>query len=282
MHTRLPLWLVPVVALNLGASAMAQEAVTADTVLATVNGTEITAGHLLMVRGTLPDQYQALPDETLVDGLLEQLVQQQILADQVGEPGKVVMLALENEKRTLMAATEMQKVIEAAVTPEALQALYDERFTEATPEKEFNASHILVDSEEEAIEIAALLSDGGDFAQLAQERSTGPSGPNGGSLGWFGPGAMVPAFEAAVIALEPGQYSAPVQTQFGWHVVHLVEVRNQSVQPLAEVEGELVAELQQTAIEAHLESLESTVSVEQIDLSTIDASFLSNPTLLDE
>ena len=77
------------------------------------------------------------------------------------------------------------------------------------------------DGDDEAKAIVEELKGGADFAATAREKSTGPSGPGGGSLGWFGAGAMVPEFETAVAAMEAGDISDPVQTQFGWHVIKL-------------------------------------------------------------
>ena len=96
---------------------------------------------------------------------------------------------------------------------------------------EYFARHILVDSEEEARAVIDLLNDGGDFAALAVEYSTGPSGPNGGDLGWFAADVMVPPFADAVRAMEVGSYSVePVPTQFGWHVIFVEETRDQQPQ----------------------------------------------------
>jgi parvulin-like peptidyl-prolyl isomerase len=90
-------------------------------------------------------------------------------------------------------------------------------------EEQVLARHILVDTEEEAQEIYQLLQEGADFAELARTRSkdTG-SGANGGDLGWFGPGAMVPEFEQAAFGLEVGEISEPVQSEFGYHIIQLI------------------------------------------------------------
>ena len=88
------------------------------------------------------------------------------------------------------------------------------------PPKEFKARHILVETQSEANSIVAELEGGANFAELAKTKSTGPSGPNGGDLGWFSPNQMVQPFSQAVAALEDGAFSkTPVQTQFGWHVI---------------------------------------------------------------
>lgn len=285
-------WLAPLAALSLTAAALAQEApdaegvpggnVAADTVVATVNGTEITAGHLLMLRGQLPDQYQALPDDALYPGLLDQAVQQVLLADGAGEPDAMTQAMLDNQRRAVLASVRLQAVAEAAVTEDALRAEYDARYANQEATDEFNASHILVESEEEAQEVVTLLGGGTDFGQLARERSTGPSGPQGGNLGWFGPGMMVPAFEEAVVALEPGAVSDPVQTQFGWHVIKLNETRKSEIPSFEQVQGEIAAEVQEQAIQTHLQELSGSAEVTRTEPADIDTGFLSNPALFDE
>lgn len=224
------------------------EPLTAQTVVASVNGTDITLGEMIITRAQLPAQYQQLPPEVLFEGILEQLVNQQLLADQLEDDPLRVTMALSNEARSLRAGEVINDLSMEAVTEEALQEAYDVMFEEMEPAREFNASHILVETEEEAAEIKTLLDDGADFAAMAQEHSTGPSGPNGGQLGWFGEGMMVEPFEAAVLDMEVGQISDPVQTQFGWHLIILNETRLQEAPPLDALRDELAAELQQQAI----------------------------------
>ncbi len=252
-----------------------------DTVLATVNGEAITLGHVIATRAALPEQYQALPDEILFEGILEQLIQQTLLEQAVGEISRATELRLENERRALIAGEKLDEVIADAVTEEALQKLYDETYANAEPETEYNASHILVETREEAEALIGKLNDGADFAELAREYSTGPSGPGGGALGWFSAGMMVKPFEEAVMALEPGTIGQePVQTQFGWHVIRLNETRDKPVPPLAEVAEELVQKLQDNAVEAALARLLEAADVERADLTGIDPSLLRNDDLL--
>jgi peptidyl-prolyl cis-trans isomerase C len=183
--------------------------VDADTVLATVNGSDITVGHLVAMRAMLPEQYQELPPQILFDGMLEQLVQQQVLADVAAEDMTNAMeLGLENERRAFLAASYVEGVALAEITDADLQAEYDAQYASADPVEEFNASHILVETEEAAQALIDQLAEGADFAELAAENSIGPSGPNGGQLGWFTAGMMVPEFEEAVFELEAGEVSA--------------------------------------------------------------------------
>ncbi|MEP2892221.1 peptidylprolyl isomerase [Tateyamaria sp.] len=264
------------------AMALPAAAQDAGTVVATVNGTEITIGHMIIARATLPAQFQELPPEVLFNGILEQLVQQTLLAQSYTDelPNRVA-LSLENETRSLTAGEALELVLQTAITPEAIQTAYETRFADAEATEEYNASHILVETEEAALAIQADIEAGADFAATAREKSTGPSGPNGGQLGWFGTGAMVPSFEAAVITLEVGEVSAPVQTQFGWHVIKLNEIRVQDRPALDDVRQEIEDEVRAAAVEAHIAVLESGASVDQSAAAGIDPAILNDLTLVE-
>ena len=264
------------------AMALPAAAQDADQVVATVNGTDITVGHMTVARATLPQQFQELPDEVLFNGILEQLVQQTLLAQSFeGALPKRARLSLENETRSLTAGEALERVFGLALTPSALQAAYDARFEGSEAEEEYNASHILVETEEAALAVKEEIEGGAEFAAVAREKSTGPAGPNGGQLGWFGTGAMVPSFEAAVIALEVGAISDPVQTQFGWHVATLTETRAQPVAPLEQVRSQLTAELQEAAINARLEELAAAQTIVTPEEGQFDPNLIDSVELLD-
>ena len=253
-----------------------------ETVLATVNGTDITVGHLIAMLGMLPTEYQGLPDQVLFDGMLEQLVQQQILADAADDDiSNQVQLGLENERRAFLAAMYMDEVALANISEEELQAEYEAVYGAAEPTVEYNAAHILLETEEAAQDILTRLEAGDDFAELAAENSIGPSGPNGGALGWFGAGMMVPEFEAAVFELEVGEVSPPVQTQFGWHVVLLNETRETPPPSLEDVQAELEEGLRRGRVDARLEELTAEAEVERPELE-IDVSVIRNSDLIAE
>lgn len=260
--------------------AFADGHVGGDTVLATVNGQDITLGHLIAMRQMLPAEYQQLPDEVLFDGMLEQLVQQQVLADAASDNiTEQMQLGLDNERRAFLAAMFMDEVALAEITDEEMQAEYDAVYGATEAAVEFNASHILVETEEEAQSLIEALAEGSDFAELAMEFSTGPSGPRGGELGWFGPGMMVPEFEEAVFGLETGEVSSPVQTQFGWHVVLLNETRETPAPTLEEVQGELEEGLRRARVDARLEELTAAAEIVRPELE-IDPAVLRNPDLI--
>lgn len=259
---------------------LAQET-SAETVVATVNGTDITVGHMITARAQLPQQYQELADDVLFDGILTQLIQQTVLSQQTESTPKVVELSLENERRAALAGVAINAFLDTPVDEAAVQAAYDAQYAAIEPEKEFNASHILVETEEEAKVLVTELEGGADFAELAKEKSTGPSGPSGGSLGWFGPGMMVKPFEDAVVTLEDGAISEPVETQFGWHVIKLDETRMKGAPSLEEVRESLVADLQQVNLLEHIDGLTEAADVTRAE-DAIDASILSNVDLLSE
>lgn len=259
------------------APVMAQD-LSAETVVARVNGTEITLGHMIAARQSLPPQYQSLSDAQLFDGIVNQIVQQELLSQAAGDVEDSLKYQIDNEKRVLIAGNVLETMSKAAVTDDALKDAYDAKFAEFEPGREYHAAHILVGTEEEAQEIVADLEGGADFANLAREKSTGPSGPNGGDLGWFGLGMMVAPFEEAVVEMKEGAVSEPVQTQFGWHVIKLMETRLASVPPLEEVQDELTADIQEKAIRDKIESLTADAEIEMIE--GIDPAAMRNDALL--
>jgi len=251
-------------------------------VVATVNGTDITLGHRIVLKQRLPQQYQQLPGDVLFEGILDQLVQQTLLGQQIETLSNGSQLTLENEERALRASDEIRSVVDAATTDEALQAAYDAAYGNAEPETEYNASHILVETEEAAAALITELEGGADFAELARENSTGPSGPNGGLLGWFGKGAMVAPFEEAVLATEVGAVSGPVQTQFGWHVIKLNETRIKDAPALEQVRAQLVDDASRAAIEARVEELEGGADITRLTATDIDPVLLDQVDLLEQ
>jgi peptidyl-prolyl cis-trans isomerase C len=259
----------------------AQEDLTADTVIATVDGAEITLGHMMIVRESLPEQYQKFPDDQLFTGILEQLIQQTILATIDDGPDSLrTQFTLENDRRLMRASNAVDAISAEAVTEDAIQAAYQEQYDGSELGNEFNASHILVETEESALNIIAKAKEGTDFSNLAKEFSTGPSGPSGGQLGWFGPGMMVPPFEEAVVTMEKGQVSGPVKTNFGWHVIKLNDLRSLSAPELESVRQDISAKLQRDAVAAKVTEIQSLVDIIIADTTEIDPAVLNDTSLL--
>jgi len=172
--------------------------------------------------------------------------------------------------------------VAGAVTDAAIEAAHDARVASlaATPASEYNASHILVATEDAAAALRAELDGGADFAELAKLNSTDGSAASGGELGWFGLGMMVKPFEDAVVAMQPGEIAGPVQTQFGWHLIRLNETRAAALPPLDQMRGELAAALEREAVEGYVTARTEAAEVTRAD--GIDPALLRDQTLLDD
>lgn len=245
-------------ALASGAALAAEEA----KVLATVNGKSITSTDVERYRDQRPEE-PATPQ-----ALLQELINLELLV-QDAEQNKLDQDAafrtdLELTRRALLAQYAVRKRVEDNPVDEArMRAVYDEQIGKAPKSTEYRARHILLESEADAGKVIADLDAGGDFAALAKERSTGPSGPNGGDLGWFSAEQMVPEFAQAAAALTPGSYSkAPVQTQFGWHVIILDDTRESTPPPFDDVKERLKLLLANQKLQQHIETAKAAASIE--------------------
>lgn len=267
------------------APALAEDATKApgpDTVVATVDGTEITLGMMANVRNSLPAEYQQLPDQVLFNGVLDQLIQQTALA-KIGE-GMMTHrdeIALEVERRAYLAGMLLDYTAERAVTPEKLKAAYDTKFAKAEPSREFHAAHIIVASEAEAKAAKAEIDGGADFAEVAKAKSQDGAAANGGDLGWFDLSAMVPPFAEAVAAMKPGEIKGPVQTEYGWHVIKLMESRLAAAPTLEEATAELSGDLRQKAVQDRVNDTVAKAKVEK-HVEGIDPAVLKGPNFFGE
>lgn len=259
----------------------AQDAPTRDTVVATVNGTEITLGEVILTTAQLPAQYQGAPAEFLFENVLNQLIQQQLLADTVETSPARVAIALANQERALLAGEAINIFLPESVSEEAIRAAYEENFSAENAATEYSAAHILVATEDEAKAIIERIDAGEAFADLAIELSQDPgSGANGGDLGWFVPEMMVAPFGDTVAGMEDGAVSEPIQTQFGWHVILRNEARKQEAPAFEQVAPELQAQLENDAIEARLEELNAAATIERADVTGFDPAIFGDISLL--
>jgi peptidyl-prolyl cis-trans isomerase C len=244
-----------------------------DQVVATIDGEAITIADLMQIHQELPEQFRQIPFEMLYPNLLENAIDTRLLIAAARSAG------LENDPEVVRRVAAFQDrviqqvyldhEIEAQLTDEVLRARYDEEIGNVPDQYEVRASHILVETEEEAREIIGLLDEGADFATLANERSTGPSGPNGGDLGYFGAGPtrMVPEFEEAAFALEVGEYTdTPVQTQFGWHVILVTDRRAIAKPTFEQVRDQLRMQMAEQVVNDALADLREGVDIQMFNL----------------
>ena len=237
-----------------------------DPVVATVNGKAIHRSKVMQAALNLPPQVQAQLDQ-IFPVLVERMVDFELLTDAANKAG----LANDEEvQRRVAELTEgvmrelyLTRKVEADVTEEAIRERYDAMVAASPTKEEVSARHILLENEEDARQVIAQLDEGGDFAELAGEKSIGPTSSRGGDLGYFASDQMVPEFSEAAFALETGSYTKdPVQTQFGWHVILLEDRRSQAPPSFEASEEKLREEVERSVVEGLITELRSGATIE--------------------
>lgn len=239
-----------------------------QTILARIGNINITLGEVIAFRQTLPDQFQQLPDEVLLESILTQIIDQTLLEQAARKTGlearTAFRLALQNQRRAALADTYMAQAVIDGVSEEAIEALYAEKFTNAPPVPEVRTSHILVKDKARAEEIRARIEAGEDFATLAAAHSLDATAQRGGDRGWQLYQRLHPAYANAARELPEGEISAPVQTPFGWHLIRVDGKRDREPPPLEGVKGLLLRDLS-TQIETEtLERLRGDAEIERL------------------
>jgi len=246
--------------------ASAPSAFAADAV-ATVNGKPIKQSVYDLIAKDITANGQKIDDNTK-NAIINELVGSELVAQEAQKLGldkqPEYLIREELGRRKLLTSTFLQDYVKKNPVSDADTKAAYEQYKKAYGEKEYNARHILVKTEAEAKDIIAQLNKGGDFAKIAKEKSLDPgSKDKGGDLGWFSPAAMVKPFSDVAANLQKGAISAnPVQTQFGWHVIKLIDTR--AAQPLAydKVKDGLQKNLQQRNLEKLMTDLRSKAKID--------------------
>jgi peptidyl-prolyl cis-trans isomerase C len=258
----------PAAAQTPAAGAPAQQ----DPVVARVNGTELHRSEVLAARQMLPAQVQQIPFEQVYPQLLDSLVTN-LLAAQAGRKQKLaddpeVKKRLQWAQDQIIEEVYLSRYIRGAMTDDRIKARYDQFLKDQKPQDQVNAKHILVKTEDEAKSVIADLKNGGDFAAIAKEKSNDPgTKATGGDLGWFTKDEMVPEFAEVTFKLQKGQYTeTPVKTQFGYHVILLVDRRTAPPPTIEEARPQVVALLQRELIEQKVKELRTSAKIETFNL----------------
>ena len=235
--------------------------------VATLNDTPIWLDEVMAVAEGLPAEYRQAGIGQLYPQLVAEVANSRLAAAAARAEGldkdEQVLEAMRLAADRVLAETYIRNAVALEVTDAAIQQAYDTFAADTASREQVTASHILVETEEEANAIIVELNDGADFAQLAQDKSTGPSGPNGGALGTFGRGQMVPAFENAAFDMPPGSHSSkPVQTQFGWHVIKVTKKSTQPAPSLEEMSDQLAANISRQSFARIVEGLRAEADIE--------------------
>ncbi len=235
--------------------------------IATIDGEPIPHGLLEAFIRQYPGASLEEMDDQQREELKNHLINLSLLALKAEQEGlhhdPDIQATMELDRRQTLADQMVQRFEQdEPITDEDLRQAYEERHGEAA--REYHARHILVESEDEAREVISRLDEGGDFAELAEEYSTGPTGPDGGDLGWFQAEQMVEPFSNAVRELEAGSYTeAPVQTEFGWHVILLEDTRETEGPEFEEVRQDLERQLREEFVQKLVEDLRQEFNVER-------------------
>jgi peptidyl-prolyl cis-trans isomerase C len=241
-----------------------------ETVVAIVNGKKVTRADVIASAKSLPAEYQAQID-AIFPALIDRIVDLTLLAEegrkQNLQDDPEVKDRLEQITNQVIQEVLIRRHLKAMMTEDAIKARYEKFVADQPPQTEVRASHILVATEDEAKDIIRQLDGGADFAALAKEKSTDPSAKqNGGDLGYFTAGEMVPEFSQAVFAMEKGESSkAPVKSQFGWHVIKVVDKRQKPAPTLEESHGQIEQMLSGELVTAYLTTLRGSATVEKFN-----------------
>ena len=232
-----------------------QDSLSADTPFVEVNGKVIKFGSAIIAFSKIQQSNINFDQKTIFSQIVQQLVNEELLSQKIEKENQLTLLALEHEKRSAKAAQMVSKVLKNFPSDELVKSAYQNLTNQLRGSLEYNASHILVNEEDQAKNILKDLNAGKDFDDLAKKHSVGPTAKNGGKLNWFDLSTMVPEFSTALMVLSEGDISQPVKTKFGWHVIKLNETREKKIPSLEKVRPELVQNLRQRKINDYLNSL---------------------------
>ena len=252
-----------------GGPAIAQES--ENTIIAKVNGHEITERDVNLAEAEIGSDLGNLAADTRRRVLVEYVIETQLMADALDkEKAKTPNLDrnLAYFKRRAKRETFFENKVKSSVSEAAAKTFFDDRVKGMKPEEEVKARHILVGTEEEARDIKEKLNRGGEFAELAKEHSKDPgTKANGGLLGFFSRGQMVPQFEQAAFAIEPNEVSEPVQSRFGWHLILVEEKRKKPLPKFDEVKDRILNGMIHQKAQAVAKQLRDGAKIEYLDAS---------------
>jgi peptidyl-prolyl cis-trans isomerase C len=243
----------------------------ADPILAKVDGQEIRLSDLSSLTEELPEELRGVPLQVLLPMLMDQIISARALAVAARAAG----LDKDEAVRVRVRRAEEQEVVKAylsrelagRVTEERIRAAYEAEIRARPVEEEVRARHILVPTETEAREALAEIRAGADFNAVAQRRSAGPGAREGGDLGFFKRGDMVPEFAEAAFALPAGQMSAaPVRSPFGWHIIRVDERRASAPPSFEEAREALRQRLFEGEISAVVQQARNTAKIERFNM----------------
>lgn len=254
----------------LAQGALAPAVLAEDKVVAKVNGKDITDADLRLAEAEIGSDLGSLPAASRRRVLLEYVIENQLFADAAEAAklatGTVFDQRMQYWRRRALREFYFEQKLKGSVSEADAKAIYDAQVKGATPQEEVRARHILVDSEAQAKELAEKVAKGADFAELAKQFSKDPgSKGEGGDLGYFSRGQMVPVFEEAAFKLKKGEVSPPVKSQFGWHILKVEDRRPRGAPPFAAIKDRLIASMIHRKAQQTASELRQKAKLEYID-----------------
>ena len=244
-------------------------------IVANVNNEDISLETMIHAMNELPPEIQSQPFMSYYEDLLERVIDIKLFAQESKkmeldkEPSVRAAIDFVIEKVLMQAF--LSKYVQENIKEENIKASYNNFIADETSREEIKASHILMDTESEAIDVINMLNDGDDFAELAKNKSTGPSGPSGGDLGWFKRGQMVPPFEKAAFSLNKNEITQrPVQTQFGWHVIKIFDKRIPEAPSYESMKNKLIQDLERKIVSKKIQDLRNDALIEKLSSSELE------------
>jgi peptidyl-prolyl cis-trans isomerase C len=245
-------------------------------VVARVGDQTVTEQEIMIAEEQFANELAQVPEEEQRSVLIDAVVSVKLLAQAARDEGLDQTEEFQAQvdfqiQQALRNAYIEERIVPSLTVDEVQKGYQDLVVSQHQPQEEVHARHILMATEEEAKGIIEQLNGGAAFEELAQQ-SLDQTGQNGGDLGFFGRGQMVPPFEEAAFALEPGNYTQePVQSEFGWHVIRVEEKRMSEPQAFADVEEQLRSYLMRQKFETVLAELRQRYPVEIIGAPASEA-----------
>ncbi|QDH13773.1 peptidylprolyl isomerase [Formicincola oecophyllae] len=257
-------------------AAPAKAAANPNMTIASVNGEKITLGDVQKTIQSLPPAAQSLRSNptVLVPIVVNQLIDQKVIQAAAIKDGLEnkpdVKAAMQSAADAVLQNAYLEQKVRPMITDSALKAYYDKHYADRKPEEEIHARHILVNTKEQADSIIKQLDKGADFSKLAAADSAdkGTAAQNGGDLGWFKRGDMIPAFSDAAFTMKPGSISqTPVHTQYGWHVIQVLGTRTAPVPSFAQEKDRIRAILIRDDVKKVIDNAQKAAKVVRYDVN---------------
>ena len=245
-----------------------------EVTVATVDNHIITAQDVLDATDRLPKKIKEKPLSEIYPNIVNELINQHLITKQAYEDKldqqKEIIEILNKNKDQIIAKYWLNNFLVKNISEAKIQDFYTKYLENFKTFKEFNASHILVEKENEALQIIKKLKIKSEFSKLAKSFSIGPSKENGGNLGWFRSGQMVKKFEEAVLKLQKGNFTKkPVKTKFGYHIIMLNDVRKSQPKKMNDVKQQIVERIKQNSLSNLEAQLRKNKSIKITDFKKV-------------